>query len=135
MLPRRGCAAAPSSTVAADAAVCERPASWTVEEVRDAEQVEKPLAHEPLPADDRLIFHHGDVRDGTAECGEAQAQEHGCEFAAIRCPRGARQRSADSDQRRAATQRAFTARRTSRSYFASSPTAARARSMASSVRR
>src|SRR6266404_4777650 len=38
------------------------------------------------------------------------------------------------DQRGAATQRAFTARRTSRSYFASSPTAARARSMASPVR-
>ena len=73
MLPRRGCAAAPSSTVAADAAVCERPASWTVEEVRDAEQVEKPLAHEPLPADDRLIFHHGDVGGRTAEGGETQA--------------------------------------------------------------
>src|SRR5882724_11571927 len=39
----------------------------------------------------------------------------------------------DSDQRGAATQRAFTARRTSRSYFASSPTAAWARSMASFI--
>src|SRR6185436_14931308 len=48
------------------------------EEVGNREQVEKALAREPPPADDRLVLHHGDVGGRTAEGGEPQSQEHRC---------------------------------------------------------